>query len=255
MLNNTIVENKEPLSTYTVSGRGKTDKEPALDFLERCFGSVPLSKIESIFGFVEPSTLYGGRFYQMRQISDYDATSLNEIGIGVRIAFTNHFASRDEYLENRALLKKYYNPLNSIICTNDDLALWIKDEFTDYDVEASVIKNITNLEQVNEALTLYDTVVLPMAANDDNDFLNSIDDKNRIRLFANAGCAYTCPAKICYKSFSKFNKTGVGELKCSQNAKDRPMKGMIDFDLALLKAKGFSKFKLLQARVGNGTGY
>ena len=89
----------------------------------------------------------------------------------------------------------------------------------------------------------------------DDDFLDNIQEKSRIRLFGNAGCAYTCPARICYKSFSKFNKSGKGELKCSQDAKSRPMKGMIDFDLERLREKGFHKFKLLQARVGNGTGY
>ncbi|TPH19163.1 hypothetical protein [Litorilituus lipolyticus] len=255
MLTNSNRQTIKHDSTYTISGRGKTDKEPALDFIARCFSNVPITQIESIFGFVEPSTLYGGRFYQMRQLSDYDAASLNERGIGIRLPFTNHFASREEYIENKTLIKKYYNPLNSVICTNDDLAQWIKDDFTDYDVEASVIKNIMSLEQVNDALALYDTVVLPMVANDDDEFLASIKDKNRIRLFANAGCAYTCPARICYKSFSKFNKTGAGELKCSQTAKERPMKGMIDFDLDALRSKGFTKFKLLQARVGNGTGY
>jgi len=243
------------ISTYTISARGKTDKEPALDFINRCFGVVPIAQIESLFGFVEHSTLYGGRFYQMSQLSEADVKQLNEIGLGLRMPLTNHFATRQEFQENLPILKKYHNPLNSVICTNDDLALWIKEEFPDYDVEASVIKNITNLEDIEDALTLYDTVVLPMAANNDDKLLNNITDKDRIRLFANAGCAYTCPAKICYKSFSKYNKTGSGELKCSQEHKQRQMQGMIDFDLQQLRNMGFSKFKLLQARVGNGTGY
>ncbi|MEW6984393.1 hypothetical protein AAD001_17195 [Colwelliaceae bacterium 6471] len=242
-------------NTYTISARGKTHHEPIFDFLKRSFASVPVEKIESFFGFVEPSTLYGGRFFQMRQLSEQDAKTLNEIGLGVRIPFTNHFASKEEFQENKALLKKYHNPLNSIICTNDDLAQWIKGDFPEYDLEASVIKNIDNIEKIEEALKLYDTVVLPMAANDDDELLDNIIEKHRIRLFANAGCAYTCPAKICYKSVSKFNKKNEGELKCSQTVKARPMKGMIHFDLKRLQNKGFHKFKLLQERVGNGTGY
>jgi len=242
-------------STYTISGRGKTTLEPALDFIHRCFRSVPINQIESIFGFTEHSTLYGGRFFQKSQLTEEDVSRLNERGIGVRLALTNHFATRQEYQDNQELLKRYHHPLNSVICTNDDLALWIKNDFTEYDVEASVIKNITSPERLEEALKLYDTVVLPMASNDDDEFLDQIQQKSRIRLFGNAGCAYTCPARICYKSFSKFNKSGKGELKCSQDAKSRPMKGMIDFDLERLREKGFHKFKLLQARVGDGTGY
>ena len=93
-----------------------------------------------------------------------------------------------------------------------------------------------------------------MATNDDA-LLDSIPDKSRIRLFANAGCAYTCPAKICYKSISKINKFKGGEFKCSQSVKERESMGMIDFDLERLQAKGFHKFKLLRAKLGNHTGY
>jgi hypothetical protein len=250
-----LTTSNDTLSTYTLSARGKTIREPVLDFINRCFSNVPRSQIESLFGFAEHSTLYGGRFYQQSQLSEDDVRSLNRHGMGIRIALTNHFATPKEYKENLTLLKKYHHPLNSVICTNDDLASWIKNDFENYDIEASVIKNINNFELLDEALTLYDTVVLPMASNDNDSFLDNIEQKSRIRLFANGGCAYTCPARICYKSFSKYNKTGQGELKCSQNVKDRPMKGMIDFDLELLKAKGFHKFKLLQAQIGNGTGY
>jgi len=99
-------QNKMNISTYTISGRSKTDREPALDFIKRCFSVVPLAQIESIFGFVEPSPLYGGRIYQGRQLSDADAVSLNEKGIGIRIPLTNHFATLQEFQNSRSMLKK-----------------------------------------------------------------------------------------------------------------------------------------------------
>ncbi len=244
-----------PLSTFTVSARGKNRLEPIGNFLKTNFASLPLSQIESIFGFVERSTLYGGRAFQQRQLSNSDVLQLNEWGIGVRIPMTNHFATRDEFQQNSRILQKYHNPLNSIICTNDDLAQWVRNDFPDYDIEASVIKNITTSSQIEDALAIYTTVVLPMVANDDDALLDSIEDKSRIRLFANAGCAYTCPARICYKSFSKMNKFKGDEFKCSQPIKARTSKGMIDFDLQRLRDKGFHKFKLLRAQVGNQTGY
>jgi len=244
-----------PLSTFTVSARGKSRLEPIGSFLKTNFASLPLSQIESIFGFVERSTLYGGRAFNQRQLSNSDVLQLNEWGIGVRIPMTNHFATRDEYLQNKRILQKYHKPLNSIICTNDDLAQWIRNDFPHYDIEASVIKNITTSSQIEDALAIYSTVVLPMVANDDDALLDGIEDKSRIRLFANAGCAYTCPARICYKSFSKINKFTGDEFKCSQPIKARESIGMIDFDLQRLRDKGFHKFKLLRAQVGNQTGY
>ncbi|WP_246028562.1 hypothetical protein [Shewanella atlantica] len=118
-----------PLSTFTVSARGKSRLEPIGNFLKTNFASLPLSQIESIFGFVERSTLYGGRAFQQRQLSNSDVLQLNEWGIGVRIPMTNHFATRDEYQQNKRILQKYHKPLNSIICTNDDLAQWIRNDF------------------------------------------------------------------------------------------------------------------------------
>ncbi|CAM3885562.1 hypothetical protein [Shewanella aquimarina] len=248
-------ESNTPKSTYTISARGKADHQSVIKFLKQHFAAVPLGQVESVFGFVEPSTLYGGRFYLMRQLSERDTGLLADHGIGLRIPFTNHFATKEEFDANRPLFAKYHHKRNSIICTNDDLAYWIKQEYPDYDIEASVIKNLLKPEQIEEAFGLYDTLVLPMVLNDDEAFLAALAQKDRIRLFANAGCAYTCPARICYKSISKFNKGQGGEFKCSQDLKAREMQGMIDFDLQRLRNLGFHKFKLLRARAGDQTGY
>jgi len=94
-----------------------------------------------------------------------------------------------------------------------------------------------------------------MVSNDDLDFLSSIEDKKRIRLFANGGCAYTCPSKICYRSQSKLNKFKGGDFKCSQLIKERELMGMIDFDLKVFIDMGYTKFKLLRSRPGLMTGF
>jgi len=52
-----------------------------------------------------------------------------------------------------------------------------------------------------------------------------------------------------------MNKFKGDEFKCSQPIKARESKGMIDFDLQRLRDKGFHKFKLLGAQIGNQTGY
>ena len=94
-----------------------------------------------------------------------------------------------------------------------------------------------------------------MELNEDEAFLSGLPEKQRITLFANAGCALTCPSKICYVSVSKHNKTGSGEFMCSQSLKEREMMGMVDFDLGRLQDLGFSRFKLLRSRPGGMTGY
>ena len=95
-----------------------------------------------------------------------------------------------------------------------------------------------------------------MKSNDDLEFLSTIEDKDRITLFANAGCAFTCPSKTCYASVSKINKgDGSREFQCSRSIKERESLGMIDFDLEPLRELGFHRFKLLRARPGKVTGF
>lgn len=244
-----------PAATYTVSARGKPSEVSVFRYLRNNYGNVPLREIDSLFGFVERSTLYGGRGFARRDLTERDVYQLNNAGIGVRLPLSNHYVEREEYLKNKVLLRKYHRPGNSVICTNDDLARWVRDDFPDYRLDASVIKNIKSYEKVEEAMELYDSVVLPMNMNEDLEFLEKIEDKDKITLFANAGCALTCPSRICYVSISKINKVGSGEIQCSQKLKEREMHGMVDFPLEPYIELGFHRFKLLRARAGSITGF
>ena len=244
-----------PAATYTISARGKDPRVPVFKFLRKQYGNVPLREIDSLFGFVERSTLYGGRVFDERELSERDVSQLNNAGIAIRLPMSNHFVERDEYEKNLRLLKKYHHPGNSVIVTNDDLARWIQQDFPNYHIDASVIKNIKTHRKINEALKLYDSAVLPMRLNEDFDFLEKIEAKDRITLFANAGCALTCPSKLCYQSISKINKGKGGEFQCSQPIKDRELLGMVDFPLQPYIDLGFHRFKLLRGRPGGMTGY
>ncbi len=241
---------------YTISARGKHAAVPIQKFIRNNYAEIPLEQIDSFFGFTEHSTLYGGRLFATRELSRYDVHSLYKMKINIRLPLTNHYVTREEYEENFPFLEKYHRAGNSLIITNDDLARWIRVDFPLYRIEASVIKNINTLRKVDEAFHLYDTVILPMTSNDDEALLKSIENKKNITLFANAGCAYTCPSKICYPSISKANKTGDRSLfRCSQKMKERNTIGMYDFDLDYLQSLGFERFKLLRPRAGNMTGY
>ena len=244
-----------PAATYTISARGKAPDVPVFAFIRNQYGNVPLREIDSLFGFVERSTLYGGRAFLRRELSDRDVRQLNNAGIGVRLVMSNHYVERDEYIGNRPLLEKYHQPVNSIIATNDDLAMWVREDFPQYKLDASVIKNVKTHRKIDETLKLYDSLVLPMRLNEDFDFLEKIEAKDRITLFANAGCALTCPAKLCYLSVSKINKGNGGEFECSQPIKERKLEGMVDFPLQPYIDLGFQRFKLLRARPGSMTGY
>jgi hypothetical protein len=196
----------------------------------------------------------------MPELSERDVRQLNNAGIGLRLPMTNHYVTREEYDANRDLLQKYHREVNSVITTNDDLAKWIRQDFPLYSLDASVIKNIHTYKQIDQALEYYDGVVLPMYINEKIDFLEKIKAKDRIILFANAGCALTCPSKICYAAISKSNKFDKELAKnigpsCSQSLKHREQLGMVDFDLNPLMEMDFFHFKLLRPRPSNMTGF
>jgi hypothetical protein len=245
-----------PLVTYTVSARTKPVRIPVFAYLRRNYGNLSLREIDSLFGFVEPTKLYGGRMFRKPELSLRDTIQLNAAGIGVRIPLSNHFVTKAEYEETRPLLERHHKDLNSVIVTNDNLARWIRRDYPKYNIDASVIKNIKKHDAIKKAMELYDSVVLPMPLNEDLDFLEKIKDKDKITLFANAGCALTCPSRLCYVSISKINKQrGDTEFQCSQEIKDRDLLGMVDFPLEPYIKLGFHKFKLLRSRPGGMTGF
>jgi hypothetical protein len=94
-----------------------------------------------------------------------------------------------------------------------------------------------------------------MRLNEDFDFPEKIEAKDNIILFANAGCALTCPSKLCYVSISKINKGKGDKFQCSQLFKKRELEGMVDFPLQPYVDRGFHRFKLLRARSSGLTGH
>lgn len=228
---------------FTVSARGKPSNTAIKAFLGYSY-TFPLDKIESIFGFVERCTLYGGRVFKGPQLTPNDIDWMYGEGIGLRIPLTNHYVEREEYESYSWFFDKYHKKGNSIICTNNELARWVREDFPNYQLEASIIKNIDTYEKIEEALALYHTVVLPTHLNNDWEFLEKVPSKNRITLFAWAGCGVNCKSKICYPSISKINKnTGDGELKCSRSLKEREQLGRVYFDLDKYSEMGYSRFK------------
>ncbi|MGE5458838.1 MAG: hypothetical protein ACM3NJ_00150, partial [Methanobacterium sp.] len=191
---------------FTVSSRnmGNHYSDSMVAYLKMQYIYVSYQQIESVFGHTEDySALYGGRPYSKNNaITDQQIDQLENDGIGIALTLTNHNFTEADYHDSDKLLKKHHKKMNSIICTNDDLAVRIKNDFPDYTLKASLIKDLNTHEKIDKALEIYDYVVIPMEKNDDDDFLRRITHKDRAILFGNAACAYTCPARTCYVGIS-----------------------------------------------------
>ena len=111
-----------------------------------------------------------------------------------------------------------------------------------------------------------------MNVNSNLKLLESIEQKDRITLFGNAGCALTCPNRICYAYISKRNKI-LGKSNiifryiyyyysffirrkwCMHKIKPRKLHGIKDFDIDKYYQMGFTRFKMLREHAGRKTGY
>ena len=232
---------------FSVSGREIMPYYDIIDFLKIYYPFINLKQIESSFGSTYiPSDLYGGRKYNPESsFTDGHIAKLAENNINLSLTLTNHYFSPDSYEKSKYLLDKYHKSGNSVICVNDELAKQIRIDFPKYQLRASIIKNINTLKKVEKNLELYDFIVIPMDKNDDDKFLKSLPEKKKIMLFANASCAYTCPARTCYKGFSDINKGSDQINLCSRNKIDRLNKGLVFFDVLKFRDMGFDYFKLV----------
>jgi hypothetical protein len=238
---------KTPGVQYSVSSRGITPGMHMKDYLNIFYMYSDIHQVESVFGNTDfPCAFYGGRSFKLRRSLTPDhIAQLEEMGLHFSLTLTGHFFDESAYRESRALLRTYHKPGNSVICANDELARRIGGDFPDYSLKASIVKQIDTIEKVEEHLELYDYVVPPMDKNDDDAFLSGIKKKDRIILFGNANCAYTCPHRSCYLGFSQKNSGRKVTSVCSRPNISRLDLGEVYFDIKKLRGMGFTHFKLV----------
>ena len=218
--------------------------------------------IDYIFGSVDAfssTSLWGGRITIKNQINltKLDEYWMYDHGIGVKLPLSTKSFDDAMYKDSIAFLRNHHQDCNAIIVSLDKLAMRIKEDFPKYKIEASCIQDIVDIPRLEKkiSLGLYDTIVLPIHMNDDIKFLENIKDKDKIRLFLNVECSYTCPKKLCYGTASKINagKRDVDKMLCSFYNLNMPRTFHKDeinwetfyFDKLKFDKMGFNKYKLI----------
>jgi hypothetical protein len=239
---------------FAVSARNAKDVGGVKEYILNTYSIVTptiLEEVDSIFGFTEDCLLYGGRINNGVEISEADLEWAYGNGINYRIPLTNHYCTEKDYEASFEFLNKHHREGNSVIIVQDWLAKRIKKDFPKYKLEASVIKEISNVEDIKSALEIYDTVVPFHQAFNTAEKLKTIplNIRNKVRLFITLNCAYTCSNRMCYKTFSKGNLDRPKfKFACSQMF-ERTKPDFIDksylFNYKAIEDLGFTKFKLV----------
>jgi len=239
----------ESRGRFIVSARRLPENISVSTYLKIYYTYLRQEQIDSVFGFaLDYLPLYGGRSrLRGKLLKQRHLTQLYGLGIHLSLTLSNHYFSEETYESSCRILERLHRRGNSITCVNDTLALRIRKDFPRFSITASLIKELDTLDKVEKALQIYDHVVIPMEKNDDDVFLNALPEKTRIVLFANAGCAYNCPARICYLSISRqFASQGKYQISaCSKDRIKRDGMPPLFFDIEKFEGMGFRRFKLI----------
>lgn len=239
--------------TACVSARRKSTDISMLHYITQEYPFLTLDQIESVFGFAEFNSMYGGKLWRAIEVTPEDLIWMYDNNIGYRIPLTNLRTTEQDYEDNRPFLEKYHRKGNSIITVHDWMADRIHNDYPEYTVEASVIKNVKTYNEIITALTHFDTLVPGQVCHEDLKLLESLPDKNRIRLFMQIGCALYCNTHICYTAYSRFNRKESTPLLCATNLeKDAPEHHITQFDFNKFLELGFTKFKAHKPEIIRG---
>jgi len=243
LLSNTYVDfSKHEHIKFTVSARNKPTTIPIKDFLITEYGFLNYNQIDTVYGFTEDLIpLYGGRSFKPEFVlTEYDLNAMYQDGIGLRLPLSNSLVTRQDYEDSKWFLKKHHREHNDVIVTIKKLAEWIREDFPLYNIDCSTIKNYTP-KQIDNSFSdgVYDNTVLSARFNNDPDIANIVN-KDKVIVFANSKCGWTCQTPTCYMQVSQHNKGLEETYECSQNGGTEK----VIFNINRLVEMGFSHFKL-----------
>lgn len=156
-------------------------------------------EIGSFFGEFPTSLWNGGRFAFGVQCPEdmvrYVVKSINDLGIPVRYTYTNPIIYEADLADPfcNFCMKVGDNGMNEVMILSPILEKYIRETYPSYKHNSSTCKEIKNIDRLNEELKKdYYLVVLDQNLNRDFDFIEKIEDKDRMEILVNSCCGPNC---------------------------------------------------------------
>jgi hypothetical protein len=227
---------------FSVSARNKPAVVPVRDFLKTEYGFLRYDQIDTVYGFTEDLVpLYGGRsFKPYFVLTEQDLNDMYEDGIGLRLPLSSSLVDRKDYEQSRMFLEKHHRKGNDVIITVKKLAEWIREDYPLYTIDCSTIKNYRP-NQIDNSFKdgLYDNTVLSARFNNAPEIADIVN-KDKVIIFVNSKCGWTCQTPTCYMQVSQHNKGLTETFSCSADGGTEK----VIFNLKRFIDMGFSHFKL-----------
>ena len=231
------------------------------------FYNVEFNFVGSVF-----DSVYGMKWNSGRVLPSHAGISLeeaikrvkfyNSMGIGFNFTFSNSLVEEEDLNDKycNLLLKECCNELNGVILNSELLNEYIRNNYPTYKRICSATKNIRTIEEYNRACDNYDIVVLSPDFNHDLNFINEINNKDKLEIIVNEACVNNCPFRNAhYLRIDKINKniinrpfyltdeemekSGCMAMKHGYIKDEANILGFFEIDK--LKEMGIDKFKLV----------
>lgn len=216
-------------------------------------------EIGSIYGAPFGAIWNGGRanqgscFYE-ELVVDF----AKENDVPCRLTFSNPLLNKNHLLDTQcnALLEKFYfGDKNSIIINSPILEEYIRDNYPNYKIISSTTKCIKDKDKaIQEINKDYYMTVLDYNFNNNFDFLNSIEHKEKCELLINPVCQPNCPRRaehyeyiakqILHKNSKVVNFECQSQGKMFYDVKESPLFISVDDIQNKYLPLGFQHFKI-----------
>ena len=185
-------------------------------------------EVGSFFGEFPTSLWNGGRFsYGVQCPEDmvrFVVKSINDLGIPVRYTYTNPIIFEEDLADPYCnfCMQVGDNGMNEVMILSPILEKYIREKYPSYKHNSSTCKEIKDIDKLNAELKKdYYLVVLDQNLNRDLDFIEKIEDKQRMELLVNSCCGPNCARRAeHYRVISAQQRVVFANRDIVMNGKD-----------------------------------
>ena len=153
--------------------------------------------IKAIYGSFPGMIWNGGRnFYGYSNYNEIKSTieDFNKIGIALRFTLTNCMLQEHQVLDTycNMVLETANTGMNEIIVNSSILENFLRQRYPDFKYILSTTRCERDVNKINEYTKQYDMVVIDYRDNKDLEFLNKLEDKDKIEILIDSYCIPDC---------------------------------------------------------------
>lgn len=215
-------------------------------------------EIGAVYGSFPGAIWNGGRV--MRGITDIDnieqtIKDFNDLGVPVRFTFTNCLIEEKHVYDTycNLIMDKANNGMNEVLINSRCLEEYLRDKYPNFKYIQSTTKCERSLDAINDACKKYDLVVPDYRDNVNKEFLESLEDKDKIELLINPYCNPECKCREDH--YMRLSKQQIGFKNMFSEPCPDEQRGFLEVlkmyptvfkteDISTLIEMGFKHFKI-----------